>query len=278
MEWRLNAGAGGFGRTCQNVPTAGGYYLCMGGFGGNIIFGIKPTADGLDIKNYGYATWRGDQLNGSLIGSGQPYVSPFSSATNYPLWDDELPGVFYMTYLWSGGGANGKMVLVKLTMDLVEKTVSDKDASTDPIFGSNRAPKVGITSAVILTPCLDTCDGAEDDFTMTAQRILYSARWDGEKSDFVQCALQAVQGLTVIEVCTSAGPDSYAWTFVYDLGNRSPIGSGFTGTQSGNTMHVYGGFPTHDTPSCRWCALHTYQSPSQIGGATWANLEMARCN
>lgn len=276
MLWRFNAGAGGFGRTCQNVPTPSGYYLCMGGFEGNIIFGIKEQDDGsLDIKNYGFATWRGDQLSANLIGSPTTYQSPFSSAVNFAPWDDEVPGVFYMQYYWNGGVANGKPVLVRMVMNLVEKTVTNIDDTSDPIFGSNRAPKVGLTSATIITPCLNLCSNtATDDYTLSYQLERYSATWSTVKSIFTGCAIEAIQAKTLIYTCDNAGPDSYAWVFSIDLGNGLPIGSGFVGSQGGNTQQVYGGFPTYDTPSCRFCALHTYQSPAYPGGAPFANLEM----
>jgi len=99
-NWTLNMGSGGFGKRCQNVPTAGGYYLCMTSGGSNQIIGIKPTADGLDIVNYGLAGWRGDLINGALSNTG--YSTGSSASANDAMWDDELPGVFYMYYVTAG--------------------------------------------------------------------------------------------------------------------------------------------------------------------------------
>lgn len=270
MFWRYNSGAGGFGRNCQNVKNADGYYLCMGGYEGNIIFGIKPSADGksLDFRNYGFAFWQGSQLSGNLTSA---TVQGQFSNTNYAMWDDETAGVFYVQAVWSGGVMNGKNVLVKLTMNMVEKTATDPDAA-DPLFNTNKAPKVGLTSAVILTPCLNTCANAEDDTSLSKQRTDFSAAWTATASRFPACKMEAVQKKNLFVTCTNGVQDSYAWVFVYDLGNRLPIGSGFVGTH-GNTIQLYSAMPLHDTPTSRWSALHTFQAPAHPGGSPFTLLE-----
>lgn len=263
---RLAAGAGGFGRTCQGVPTASGHYLCMTGYEGNVIIGLKTLPDGsLDIKNYGLAKWRGSQLNGNLQDAGD--ISPFQSVANYPMWSDTAPGVFYMKYQWNGGVANGKEVLVRVTMALTERTVSNMDDDLDPIFGSNRAPKVAVSEARIITPCLNSCSVAGDDQTWTTQRnAIGGTAWTNVNGDFPVCSLQAMQGNMIYESCINGGQDTYGWMFVADVGNESAIGSGFVGTY-GNTIQAFAASALHETPSCRFCALHTVQSPAWPGGS-----------
>ncbi len=270
-DWRISVGAGGFGKNCQSVPTGSGHYLCMGGYDANIIFGIKPTPNGLDIKNFGFANWRGDLINPNLMNTG--FKSGYSSSTNNANWDDAIPGVFYMIYQWNGGVAHGNAVLVKMTLSLTTPATPNPDDVTGPPFGS-RMPLAGLASAVILTPCLNSCSSPSDNFTLTAQRKAFSQAWVESAASFPSCELQAVQGLTVIETCLNGGQDSYAWVFAYDLGNRLPVGGGFVGSQGGNTSQIFGGFMTGDTPSCRWCALHTYQNPVSLNGTPFALLEM----
>lgn len=270
MSWRYNSGAGGFGRNCSNVRNPDGYYPCMGGTVGNIIYGVKLSENkkGLDFKNYGFAYWQGSSLSSNLTSA---TVIAQSSDTNFALWDDETPGVFYVQGLWNGGVMNGKPVLVKLTMNFAEKFATDPDAG-EPLFGANSAPKVGLASVSILTPCLNSCTNAEDDTSLSKQRLDFSSAWTAAASRFPACKLEAVQQKNVYMTCTNGVQDSYAWVFVYDLGNGLPIGSGFVGSH-GNTRQLYAATALHDTPTCRWCALHTFQAPAHPGGSPFAVLE-----
>ncbi len=269
MYWRYNSGAGGFGRNCQNVRNSDGYYTCMGGYEGNIIYGVKQSADGkgLDFRNYGFAFWQGSQLNANLTSA---YVIPQTSNTNYAPWDDEVAGVFYATGIWNSGVMNGKEVLLKFTMDFVEKTATDPDAA-DPLFNTNAAPKVGVT-VTVLTPCLNSCSVAADDTSLNKQRADFSATFSANASRFPACKVEGVQRKNVFVTCTNGVQDSYAWVFVYDVGNRSALGSGFVGTH-GNTVQLYAGMPLHDTPTSRWSALHTFQAPAHPGGSPFTMLE-----
>lgn len=273
--WRYNSGAGGFGRNCSNVATSDGYYTCMGGYEGNVIYGVKPSGKGLAFKNYGFATWRGDQLSGNLSGSGQWAsfsAAPQTSNTNYAPWSDTQAGVFYVRMGWASGVMANKPVLVKVTLDLTTKAVTDPDSSTDLIFNSPRGPKAGISSVQIITPCLNTCSAAEDDVSITKMKTDFSAEWAAQASRFPDCRIDAVQGSDIYEVCTNGGQDTYAWVFVYDIGNGLPVGSGYVGNH-GNTLPIYAAVALHDTPECRWCPLHTFQSPAQAGGAAFSVLE-----
>lgn len=275
--WRFNSGAGGFGRNCSNVIASDGYTTCMGGYDGNVMYGVKRSADGrgLDFKNYGYGTWRGDQLSGNLTGSGgwSTYTAvPQTSNTNYAPWDDETAGVFYARFGWNGGVANQQAVLTKVTLNLAEKTVTDIDSATDLIFNSPRGPKAGVSAVSILTPCLNTCASASDNKTMTQLKLDFSAEWAAQASRFPSCSIEAVQGKDVYEVCKSGGQDTYAWVFVWDLGNGLPVGSGYVGSH-GNTVPIYAAIAVHDTPESRWSPLHTYQSPAKAGGAAFGVLE-----
>lgn len=261
--WVLAFGSGGFGKRCQNVPTAGGYYLCMTSSDGNMIIGVKPGVDGLDIVNYGAAGWRGDLINAGLSNTG--YLTGSSSAANDAMWDDELPGVFYMYYTSAAGCGP---VIVKMTLSLATPSAADPDGTNYP--GGTRIPSAGISSAVILTPC----GSGENDFSLTTQRGRISSEWINKGSLFPSCSLEAVQGLTLIETCKAGIQDSHGFVFAYDLGNRLPAGAGFVGTQGGNTQQAFGGFLVSAHYYARWCGEHTYQNPMSAAGSPFALVEL----
>lgn len=261
--YSLAFGSGGFGKRCQNVPTAGGYYLCMTSSDGNMIIGVKPGTDGLDIVNYGVAGWRGDLLNAGLSNTG--YLTGSSSAANDAMWDDELPGVFYMYYTAAAGCGN---VIVKMTLSLATPSSPDPDGSAYP--GGTRIRTAGISSAVILTPC----GSGESDFSLNTQRGRISSEWVDKGTLFPSCSLEAVQGLTLIETCKAGIQDSHGFVFAYDLGNRGVPGVDFVGTQGGNTQQAFGGFLVAANANARWCGLHTYQNPLSAAGTPFALVEL----
>ena len=261
--YTLAMGSGGFGKRCQNVPTAGGYYLCMTGADANMIIGVKPAADGLDIVFYGIAGWRGDTINAGLANTG--YITGSSAATNDSMWDDEVPGVFYMYYSSSAGCGP---VIVKMTLSLSIPAAPDPDGTAYP--GGTRVRSAVLSSATILTPC----GSGASDFSLNTQRGRISSEWLDKGTLFPNCSLEAVQGKTLIEVCRAGSQDSHGFVFAYDLGNRLPAGAGFVGTQGGNTQQAYGGFLVSANHAARWCGVHTYQNPLSAAGTPFALIEL----
>lgn len=262
-NWILNMGSGGFGKRCQNVPTAGGYYLCMTGSDANMIIGVKPTADGLDIVSYGLAGWRGDLVNAALANTG--YLTGSSAAANDAMWDDELPGVFYMYFVTAGGCGQG---IVKMTLSLATPAAAVVDGSGYP--GGTRTPAAGLSSAVLLTPC----GSGASDYSLVKQRENVSAGYASLKTSFTSCAIESVQGRTLIEVCKAGQQDSHGFVFAYDLGNRLAPGSGFVGTRGGNTQQAFGGFLVPGNAAARWCGTHTVQNPLSAAGSPFVMLEL----
>lgn len=261
--YTLAFGSGGFGKRCQNVPTAGGYYLCMTSSDANMIIGVKPGVDGLDIVNYGIAGWRGDLISAGLSNTG--YLTGSSAAANDALWDDEVPGVFYMYF---NAAAGCGPVIVKMTLSLATPAAPDPDGSAYP--GGTRVRTAGIASAVILTPC----GSGASDFSLNTQRGRISSEWASLGNMFPSCSLEAVQGLTLIETCKAGSQDSHGFVFAYDLGNRLPAGGGFVGTRGGNTQQAFGGFLVSANHASRWCGLHTYQNPLSAAGTPFALVEL----
>lgn len=262
-NWILNMGSGGFGKRCQNVPTAGGYYLCMTGSDANMIIGVKPTTDGLDIVSYGLAGWRGDLVNAALANTG--YLTGSSAAANDAMWDDELPGVFYMYFVTAGGCGQG---IVKMTLSLATPAAAVVDGSGYP--GGTRTPAAGLSSAVLLTPC----GSGASDYSLVKQRENVSAGYASLKTSFTSCAIESVQGRTLIEVCKAGQQDSHGFVFAYDLGNRLAPGSGFVGTRGGNTQQAFGGFLVPGNAAARWCGTHTVQNPLSAAGSPFVMLEL----
>lgn len=264
VPWVLSFGFGGFGKRCQNVPTADGYYLCMTGQEANVIIGVKPAAGGgLDIVNYGGAYYRGTQLNAGLVSDYNFAIQ--SAAGNEALWDDELPGVLYATF---GSAAGCGSVIVKITLSLATPSAADPDG-TFP--SGTRFRQAGISSATILTPC----GSGASDFSLNTQRGRISSEWLDKGTLFPNCKIEAVQGKTLIEHCRAGSQDSHGFVFAYDLGNREPAGAGFVGTQGGNTQQAYGGFLVSANPASRWCGIHTYQNPLSAAGSPFALVETA---
>ena len=262
-NWILNMGSGGFGKRFQNVPTAGGYYLGMTGGDSNMIIGVKPTADGLDIVSYGLAGWRGDLINGALSNTG--YLTGSSASANDAMWDDEVPGVFYMYFVTAGGCGQG---IVKMTLSLATPAAAVVDGSGYP--GGTRTPAAGLSSAVLLTPC----GSGASDYSLVKQRENVSADYASLKTSFTSCAIESVQGLTLIETCKAGTQDSHGFIFAYDLGNRLAAGAGFVGTRGGNTQQAFGGFLVSGCPNARWCGIHTMQNPLSAAGSPFHMIEL----
>jgi len=262
-DWKLNMGSGGFGKRFQNVPTAGGYYLGMTGGDANMIIGVKPTADGLDIVSYGLGAWRGDLINGALANTG--FITGSSAAANDAMWDDELPGVFYMYFVTAGGCGAG---IVKMTLSLAAPAAPVVDGTGYP--GGTRTPLAGLSSAVLLTPC----GSGASDYSLVKQRENVASNYASLKTSFTSCALESVQGLTIIEICKAGQQDSHGFIFAYDLGNRLAPGSGFVGTRGGNTQQAFGGFLVPGSPYARFCGTHTMQNPITLAGSPFAMIEL----
>ena len=264
-------GSGGFGKRCQNVLTAQGEYLCQ--FNTSIV-GIKYAADGsMLMNNYGFLLVNGTYLSGSLIDSAT-YGCMGNFSNNDTSWSDTEPGVFYCLLQSNYNNpatstVDNRYVLVKITIDTTSPVANgDPDASGIPGL-SNKAQRIPIAAASILTPCLAPCTSVSDDYTPYGQMKRYDASWN---TAFGSYAIEAVQGNTVIIANRAGNQDTYAWVFVYDLGNGLPVGSGYVGNY-GNTQHIFGGFRMPSNQACRWCGLHTWQPPLQIGGANYTVAE-----
>lgn len=264
MPYKLAFGSGGFGKRCQNVPNANGYYPCMTGVFENVIIGVKPLeSGGLDIVNYGLAHWRGDLINAGLTSTSYPAQT---SAGNDAPWDDEDSGVFY-TKFDSTAACGG--VFVKMTLSFSTTTVANPDPDGTYPYGT-RAKTAGLSSTSILTPC----GSGASDFSLNTQRGRISSEWLSKGSMFSQCSIEGVQGKTLIEICRAGEQDSHGFVFAYDLGNKLPAGAGFVGTRGGNTQQAFGGFLVPANHESRFCGVHTYQNPMTLEGSPFALIEL----
>ena len=262
-------GSGGFGKRCQTIKTAQGYYLCHFQ---NQIVGIKHQADGtLALANYGYTYTKGSYLNGTyLLDTGGKYFCMGGASTNDTIWSDTEPGVFYCYYESTynnpaTSSVDNRMVLVKVTIDTTS-TVADGDPDASPGSGpglSNKAQRLNVTGT-ILTPCNAPCTSTTTDYTPYAQRKRFNSAWD---TRYNNCGIQAAQGNLLFEVCLTGSQDSRAWIFAYDLGNGLPPGNGFVGTY-GNTQQLIGGFLHAGNAQSRWCGMHTFQASMGLSGGT----------
>jgi hypothetical protein len=158
--------------------------------------------------------------------------------------------------------------IVKMTLSLATPSAAVVDGTNFP--GGTRVPSAGLSSAVLLTPC----GSGASDYSLRKQRENVSADYVDLRTSFVSCAIESVQGLTIIEVCKAGIQDSHGFIFAYDLGNRLAAGAGFVGTRGGNTQQAFGGFLIPGGPSSRWCGVHTMQNPLSLAGSPFAMIEM----
>lgn len=263
-------GSGGFGKRCQIVPLASGEYLCHMG---QHIVGIAYGAEGLTLKNYGFAFISSGGLGLSLASGQSKYSCMGDAASNDSTWSDTVPGRFFCVFSSqydAAGVTNGHPVVVEFNLNTsAEKAVGDLSASGGPGL-SNMARAISFTSTRIITPCVSPCSSGTDNYTLFGQFARYAPTWDG--AVFNKTSVVSVQGNLIFLTVFSGSQDSHGWVFAMDLGNEQLIGSGYTGTYS-NTQHVFAGFMMAESQACRWCALHTFQAPQEAGGAKYTVFE-----
>lgn len=275
----LNYGAGGFGKRTQNVLTAQGEYLFNTQ---NHIVGMSYAADGsMNLTNYGFTYTKGSYLNGTfLLDTGGKYRC--MDAGNDTLLSDTEPNVLYCYYasLYNNpvtSTVDNREVLVKVTVTTTAAVAAgNPDAGGSPGL-SDKAQRLAITSASILTPCTGAdnaarlaCPSVDNDYTPYGQRKRFDSTWDPTK--FSGCAIEAIQGNLLFERCLGGSQDGHSWFFTYDLGNGLPIGAGFVGTY-GNTQQLIAGYMYSKAPLSKWCAYHTFQAPMAVGGAPYCVIE-----
>lgn len=78
-----------------------------------------------------------------------------------------------------------------------------------------------------------------------------------------KCSADAIQKSYVVMSCKRSDQDSYAWVFIYDLGNKLPLGSGGTGS-------IVAATATWKRTTYRWCGLHGLED---VGHAHVAAME-----
>lgn len=265
----FNFASGGFGKKCQTVPTAGGYYLCITSNPGSII-GIKPSADGLDVKNYGVPAYRGDVLIGSSM---KAQWTTCTVGGNSMLWDDATPGRFYCGMPTAypnpakGGAVDNRLGIVMIDMALTERALGDPDGAPT---GANSG-LTAVSAATLLTPCLNSCTATTDDYTPIAQVQRNFANFDNTR--FPSCSLGESMGDSIFFTCSAGIQNSTAWFFAFDLGNRLPIGSGYSGSHGAE--QIFAGTSSSSPPMSRWCSFHTGQSPAVAGGGNYLIPEVS---
>ena len=65
------------------------------------------------------------------------------------------------------------------------------------------------------------------------------------------------------------GSNSPAWTFVYDLGDRTPSGT------TANSLHIIASASSYRKPPATWCAIHNIEDRPEGGWAGISNQEFA---
>jgi hypothetical protein len=252
---RLAGGAGGFEQTCSKTKTANGYYHCKIDYS---LLGVKTEDNGdLTVKFLGMSVvW----MTGQGINSGSYWCDL--------QFDTSDANVMYCPASSSYNTNRG--VLVKLTYTGGDKECGESGSSCSAAipYGTEgeRWPRAPFTYTN-LTPCLNSCtDPATEDYSLDQQMIRYTASKSYQYSEttFPSCGISAVQGTHAVGMCASGQQDSYMWMFAFDLGNKSAIGSGYTGTH-GNTQQIMGAVPMFNRTHSRWCTHHTYQNPMYDG-------------
>lgn len=269
--FQMANGSGGFGKRCQIVPLTGTQeYLCHMG---QHIVGVAYGAEGLILKNYGYAFITSSGLGLPLVSGQSKYSCMGDAASNDSTWSDTVPGRFFCVFASqydSAGVGNGAAVVVEFNLNTsAEKAAGDLSASGGPGL-SNMARSISFTSVRVITPCVSPCSSGADNYTLNGQLARYAATWD--ISIFNKISVVSVQGNLMFLTAFSGSQDSHGWVFAMDLGNEQLIGSGYTGSY-GNTQHVFAGFMMAESQACRWCALHTFQAPQEAGGADYTVVE-----
>ena len=247
-------GSGGFSQVCSEKADANGFYHCYAG--NQKIYGIRTESDGtLTVRFLGMAWFAGQTVTNGGVESGFTLCLP---AANDFLWDPADPNVFYCN---ATSSANGSAVLVKgaYTGNDVARAFPDPMGSSE----TDRWPQLPATYTN-MTPCLGSCTSDSDNYTLSGQLKRYAASktpaYDATAATiFSRCGIESIQGNSAVGSCKLYQQDSFAWLFVMDLGNRQPMGGGFSGNY-GNTQQLFAADPAFSRRGSRFCGLHTYQN------------------
>ena len=231
-----------WGQSKIGLPTSGGFHDVCSAIASDSwtqcvingqLYGIRVT-DGL-VRTLGTLTFLNASIPG-LIASGGNNCETFGGGSI--LWHNTQSNTIYC----NASLTSGALTIVKMTTD---STNTDKGRGVYDNYFTYSSPLIVLPSGYDLSTILE-------DFDSTIP-------------SGYRCGFDAVQGNYIIGTCRAGQQDTYAYTFAFDLGDGTAMGSGGCGAVVNGRCATSGvGIvalnKTYTKPICRWCTFHTLHS------------------